>query len=73
MWCVELRVHARAVVELTGGYPRGGTTGDGCMSARMHAELANFIWSFRDVLRGAYKRGYHMVVVPATSTASPQN
>ena len=33
------------------------------MSARMHAGLANFIWRFRNVLRGAYKRNYYRKVI----------
>ena len=37
------------------------------MNARKHGELANFIWSICNLLRGPYKRNeYRKVILPLT-------
>ena len=37
------------------------------MNTRTHAELANFIWSICNLLRGPYKRNeYRKVILPLT-------
>ena len=37
------------------------------MNTRTHAELATFIWSICNLLRGPYKRNeYHKVILPLT-------
>ena len=43
------------------------TDGEAHMNTRTHAELANFIWSICNLLRGPYKRNeYRKVILPLT-------
>ena len=41
--------------------------GGECVNARTHSELAGFIWSICNLLRGPYKRNeYRKVILPLT-------
>ena len=42
-------------------------TKENCVNAQTHSELANFIWSICNLLRGPYKRNeYRKVILPLT-------